>query len=81
MDQVMVRFVFLYIFSTGRARGTRGMGKEEKTSRALSKLLRHSAEKRGIALDAAGYVRALSTIPSIPTIQIRCYHIQREIPF
>ena len=45
------------INSRGGRRGAAGGNKDTMISKALSKLLRHQAEKAGIALDGEGFAR------------------------
>jgi hypothetical protein len=57
----------------GRGRGGRGGGggggrvekREVQISKALSKLLRHDAEKEGLALDAEGFARVDQVVGSL----------------
>lgn len=44
------------------------MPREVQVSKALSKLLRHSAEKEGLKLDAAGYVGLKDVVGLIQAI-------------
>lgn len=61
----------------GRGRGG-PMPREVQVSKALSKLLRHSAEKEGLQLDAAGYINlkdVVGLIHAIPFSMLRDYHM------
>lgn len=51
----------------GRARGG-PMPREVQVSKALSKLLRHSAEKEGLQLDAAGYINLKDVVGLIHAV-------------
>lgn len=51
----------------GRGRGG-PMPREVQVSKALSKLLRHSAEKEGLQLDAAGYINLKDVVGLIRAI-------------
>ena len=51
----------------GRGRGG-PLPREVQVSKALSKLLRHSAEKEGLQLDAAGYINLKDVVGLIHAI-------------
>lgn len=51
----------------GRGRGG-PMPREVQVSKALSKLLRHSAEKEGLQLDAAGYINLKDVVGLVHAI-------------
>jgi hypothetical protein len=51
----------------GRGRGG-PMPRDVQVSKALSKLLRHSAEKEGLKLDAAGYINLKDVVSLVDII-------------
>jgi hypothetical protein len=76
----------------GRGRGG-PMPRDVLVSKALSKLLRHSAEKEGLKLDAAGYINLKDVVgffddirfPSLKSficslLQLSCYTFSSRLP-